>query len=515
MAKISRIRIKNFKRFINYDIKTNNHMNILVGDNETGKSTILEAISLVINGTAKRQETLNLRNLFNAETISLFLEGNQKYDDLPIMEIDLYFDGITNLLFNGDNNIDESRNCYGVRMISRPNIDYKLEIEGIIKPGNKAFPFEFYETRFTTFGDYSYFMNRDRPRCITIDASKMSSTYSTDEYVKTIFDKYTDNDKRTRTKLLNEFNQTQEQFAHSNLLPLTSGENTRFAVKSSTFDEFESHLTILEENINVANKGTGQQVKIKTEMALRKSASNVDVVLIEEPENHLSDINLKKLVSSIEESREEQIFIATHNGYICSRLSLNNVLILGKNNNKPVSLSSLPQDTSKYFVKAPSIGLLDFSLSNKVILVEGPSEYMLFEKFYKKITGVPPENDDVRVISTRGLSFKRYMEIASLLDIKTAVVTDNDGDYNGSFARYSDHLNENIQVFIHNNNEQRTFEIVLYNNNKEIIDGAIKSDDTLTFMLNNKTEAAYRLMGESIDLLVPQYIKNAIEWIRK
>ena len=44
---IDKIRLINFKRFEDYTINPNDRINILVGDNEVGKSSILEAIDLV------------------------------------------------------------------------------------------------------------------------------------------------------------------------------------------------------------------------------------------------------------------------------------------------------------------------------------------------------------------------------------------------------------------------------------------------------------------------------------
>ena len=48
-GKISAIHIEGFKKFQNFDMKFNPDMNILIGENEAGKSTILEAIRLVLN----------------------------------------------------------------------------------------------------------------------------------------------------------------------------------------------------------------------------------------------------------------------------------------------------------------------------------------------------------------------------------------------------------------------------------------------------------------------------------
>ena len=48
---IDKIKIVNFKSFEGeFELKLNRDLNIIVGDNEAGKSTILEAINLVLSG---------------------------------------------------------------------------------------------------------------------------------------------------------------------------------------------------------------------------------------------------------------------------------------------------------------------------------------------------------------------------------------------------------------------------------------------------------------------------------
>ena len=49
MNHISVLRIRGFKKFKSLDVVFNSHMNILVGENEAGKSTILDAIRIVLN----------------------------------------------------------------------------------------------------------------------------------------------------------------------------------------------------------------------------------------------------------------------------------------------------------------------------------------------------------------------------------------------------------------------------------------------------------------------------------
>ena len=50
MIYVEKLIIKNFKCFRNIEIKFNKNVNIIVGNNEEGKSTILEALHLALSG---------------------------------------------------------------------------------------------------------------------------------------------------------------------------------------------------------------------------------------------------------------------------------------------------------------------------------------------------------------------------------------------------------------------------------------------------------------------------------
>ena len=50
---IERIIIKGYRCFAKLDLAPNPGMNIIVGDNESGKSTLLEAVSLGLTGKVK------------------------------------------------------------------------------------------------------------------------------------------------------------------------------------------------------------------------------------------------------------------------------------------------------------------------------------------------------------------------------------------------------------------------------------------------------------------------------
>ena len=54
-------------------------------------------------------------------------------------------------------------------------------------------------------------------------------------------------------------------------------------------------------------------------------------------------------------------------------------------------------------------------IAKKAILVEGPSDELFVQWAYKEIYGKLPINDGIDVISVRGLSFKRFLEIANII----------------------------------------------------------------------------------------------------
>ncbi|MGK0426001.1 MAG: putative ATP-dependent endonuclease of OLD family [Ulvibacter sp.] len=61
-----------------------------------------------------------------------------------------------------------------------------------------------------------------------------------------------------------------------------------------------------------------------------------------------------------------------------------------------------------------------------MILVQGDAEFILRDEFYNKTNSSSRETDQVHLISVGGISFKRYLDLTKLLNIKTAVIRDND-----------------------------------------------------------------------------------------
>ena len=517
---IRKIRFLNFKRFRDYIIEPNERVNILIGDNEVGKSSVLEAIDLVASGSNRRIEAIGLDRLLNIEAVQMFKSGAKTFDNLPELRIELYLSGQFDHTMSGKNNMDGVE-CDGIRLVCAPNIDYRTEITAILNDHPDYFPYDYYSIRFSTFAYEGYTGYKKKLRVAIIDSTNMSSEYATNDFVRRMYMQYTETDIKERAKHKSAYRLLRSTFRADSLGDLNSrlptDKNYAFGLKSGSYMDLENDLMIYEAEIGIDSKGTGRQVFVKTDFALEKAGENVDIILMEEPENHLSPVNLRKLVQNVAKAQSGQLFITTHNSMISTRLELQNLLIMHNNAcNQPIMLNDLSTETAKYFMKTPPASIVEFALAGKSLLVEGPSEFMLLGGFYASVTGRTPEDDGVHIIDVRGLNFKRYLEIAKLTGSKVGVITDNDGDYQKHCVeKYADYSSDNnIGIFYDNDNTKRTFEVTLYGDNTTLCDDLFETD-AQKYMLNNKTEAAFTLLSQNQPISVPDYIKRAIAWIKQ
>jgi putative ATP-dependent endonuclease of the OLD family len=519
MKHIQKIKLQNFKRFKSLSIDFDPGINILIGDNESGKSSILSAINLVLSGSKSKIETIGLESIFNSEVIIDFLKTEKSYTKLPVLFIEVFFNEQHNVDLNGKNNSDDKL-CDGLKLECSPNDELSKEITEILSQPETIFPFEYYSIKFNTFQGDAFTGYRKYIKHLLIDNSQISSEYAIKEYVKDMYNSYANGVEKNKHQ--NEYRKHKEGFKTTVLSELnTRLEEYNFSLKNNSKANLETDLTLSEGEISIDNKGKGKQCFIKTEFALNKKEKNLDIVLIEEPENHLSHINMKKLIMKINEASEKQLFISTHSNMISSRIDLRKSILLNCNSETPIKLQNLPEATAKFFIKAPDNNILDFILSKKVILVEGDAEFILMESFYRKIANSELPLSDIHILSVDGTSFKRYLDIAKQLNIRTAVVRDNDGDFDTKcVAHFSEYQESHIKIFSDADNQRSTFEICVYQDNKDTCDelfgGARKTLTVQDYMLNNKADVAYELLDKkSPDLNTPKYIEDAIKWIRE
>lgn len=172
------------------------------------------------------------------------------------------------------------------------------------------------------------------------------------------------------------------------------------------------------------------------------SAENEDVkinlFLIEEPENHLHkslQIALSQILFADEKYR--YLFVTTHSPFVL--YEMNNVSLVRIFSDKSITSASffytVPKDYEKNR-KMLNRCLTEAIFANKVLLVEGPSELILFEKVLSVVNPFY-EVEGVYILSVEGLGFERYASIFDALNIDNIIKTDNDLRIVKSTGKYS------------------------------------------------------------------------------
>ena len=530
---LSKIVIKNYKLFRDFECEFNEGISILVGNNEVGKSTILEAINLGLTGK------LNGRNLHYELTPYLCNDSAVKeyIDELsrgnnpipPQILIELYFQKDDELASLQGTNNSKKENVPGVFISIEFNEEYADEYEEYIRNPEeiRTIPIEYYDVKWYSFGHNPITFRSIPLNTTLIDTTVTKTFYGTDKYISKIINDALD--VKERADLALSFRKLKETFAseeaigniNSKLLSKKgkiSDKDLSVSVDISPRTNWESSLTSYLDDVPFQFIGKGEQNSIKMNLALETKAKESHLVLVEEPENHLSFSNMNKLIKKISEKcKEKQLILTTHSTFILNKLGLHNVILLENNCNK-MTLKDLSKDTQNYFMKLPGYDTLRMLLSRKPILVEGPSDELIVQKAYLQHKGKLPIEDGVDIITVRGLSFKRFLEIAKILEKEVKVVTDNDGSVEALERKYEDYMDtEFIKIFFDRDEEYPTLEpqFLKFNNldnlNTVLDRSESTKEDLLDYMKKNKTECALKIFESELDINMPEYIKNAIK----
>jgi len=360
-----------------------------------------------------------------------------------------------------------------------------------------------------------------------IDATTIRLQSGTDYYLQDIIK--TDLDARERVELTLAYRKLKELFSNQESIMGINNKltNKKGAITDKSFSisidishksNWESNLVPYLDDLPFQLIGRGEQSALKIMLALEHKADKSNIILIEEPENHLSFSSMNILLEKIKNKcKGKQMIVATHSAYVLNKLGLEYLILLSGNNT--MTLKNLLPDTRNYFKKLSGYDTLRLVLAKKAILVEGPSDELIVQKAYLLKHNKLPIKNGVDVINVRGLSFSRFLDIAKELKTNVVVVTDNDGDYAKKVdEKYKDYKSfSNIKICRSENNSVPTLEPqIVASNRPEVLDEIFGTsyeniESLKKYMENNKTECALKIFETNKTIIFPKYIEDAIE----
>ena len=527
---IERVIIRNFKGLKETDLTFGKGINILVGDNETGKSTVLEAINLALTKQLNRRDVgYDLHPfLFHQSIVQEFVQTVANGSAVSPLNIDIEVYLTDDPALAEHKGINNSRNadCPGVRLRIELDENFREEYRDYISDTERirTVPVEFYRVDWRDFADHPL-TSRTKPlQPAMIDPSALTNSYAANRYVLELARDFLTG--RQKVDLALSYRQLRETFQSDTSVArinhelakqkgVVSDRELSVALDMTARSSWDTSVTPHLDDLPLTLVGKGEQTSVKVKLALAASEA-CEVLLIEEPETHQSPANLNRLLAHIAERvGDKQVILTTHSSFVLNKLGVHATIMFdGK---VGVRLSDLPDSTKRYFMKLPGHDTLRMVLAKRTILVEGPSDELIVQRAYSQVHGKMPLEDQVEVISVNALAFKRFLDIAVLLNLRVTVVTDNDGDPERVRAKYAEHADcRSIKVCYSKDAGLRTLEphLVAVNGlgamNAILATEHVDNETLIAHMARNKAETALTLFESRDEIAIPEYILDAV-----
>lgn len=513
---IESLRLINFKKFKDQTFEFNEDVNIFVGDNNAGKSTVLEALEIVLNFQHRGRPFSHefSPDLFNSAVVKKFLASDKKPEDLPILVIEAYMKDMPD--YRGANN-SLLKDVQGVQVKASFDPDFRAAYQDYLDAGASitSIPVEFYKVEWMDFAWNIIKPMNKQFRALYIDPTRIHPTFGKNQYISNILNTALKKEEENRLALnyretLQSFNDTEEVEAVNRDLDsenIITDKKLSIAANTMPAGALQNGLQLEVDAVPFHMIGKGEQSKVQIKLALHNKSKDIDLVMMEEPENHLSHIELSKLVADIENQRDgKQLFITTHSSYVLNKLSIDKICLLHDSYKR---LNHLDKEVVKMLKRLPGYDTLRVALSQKVVLVEGPSDELVLKKLYKdKNKGRLPEQDGIDIIVVRGVGFNTFIEIGKEIGTAVNVLRDNDGNYAKNIFEEQDKYAAypNIKLISSTNNNDFSLEPAMISAN------ATSEEDLIAFAKIVLSTETYNLLNAKQNL--PEKRTFITEWFR-
>lgn len=529
---IQRAIIKNYRCLTTADVAFNERLNVIVGNNECGKSTLLDAIHLALTGQLNgRPLQIELHPyLFNLGLVLEYIEklkgGETPEPPSILIEVYLADDPALSKL-KGDNN-SLGYDLPGVSLLIELNPAHAEDFAQYVSDPSeiRTMPVEYYWIKWRDFAENDILNARGIPlNASLIDASTIKNNVAASRYVIDIVKESLSSKEKvdlalTYRLMKDRFLEEPKVKTINDALAAKKGKISDKAISvsldTSARANWEAGIMPHLDDIPLPLVGKGEQNAVKIKLAMETSAKS-HIILIEEAENHLSYASLNELIGHIAANAgSRQIFITTHSSFVLNKLGVESVLLFQRG--ESMRLTDLTDTTTQdYFMKLPGHDTLRLILAKRSILVEGPSDELIVQRAYQMKHGKMPLEDGVDVISVNSLAFKRFLQIAVSMKKTADVVTDNDANVAALEKKYADYLASDVVKIQYDKDEAaRTLEPQLLKKNglatinKVLGKNFADEESAIEHMISNKADTALKFFETKVEWSPPEYIDRAI-----
>ncbi|OCK42695.1 hypothetical protein BA195_13855 [Tenacibaculum soleae] len=456
------IQIKNFKGFKNLSFECNQNFNVVIGENNIGKSTIFEAL-LIWESCFKRIINAKRTNFYKADGGNTYIPFGDLTFIRLINDTDLFFEAPNQARITV--NIKDKENVFALTFeLSKPKSisNSYLRFKTI---NHKEFE------KFASFLkhkqiklDEAIFIYQTKPVSNILNkepfmnSGQVLKKISIGKSGEVLRNKIIKKKATNRTNLENQISKVLNQkinFYCTNEKRFQKDEYIDLKVSNGT------------KNLDIHLQGSGflQVAEIFSTIDYLENAMNI--LLIDEPDSHIHAKLQKKLLQELRLINNTQTFVISHNDTFVSELNPDELFYL---NNESKNEGAIKRLDLKNFDKIKKelggiiVALDKLNYTHKVCFVEGDDDIEYINRLLKKHLKIEPENKpkkEVVFYHLRGKDFllKKIDHNKRLLsqlfkDKSYAVIYDKDfstenscNDFNQEISRK---LGNNSNVYTHN-----------------------------------------------------------------
>lgn len=455
---ISELKLENFRKYKNVNINFNEGLNIIVGENNSGKTAIIDAIRILLGTQGNEFYRVEKEDFYynngkyeNEFKIVCYIRGiNEKEGGmfLEFLSFEEKKDECENTIYNPYIKIEtiakyKDNKIFFDTFIGDIKDDIGYRIPGEIK---EFFKVVFLKPLRDAENQMIAKKNSRLAQILLNFDSDILKDDENNELVKIIKEANERLKLKTNEIKIKPMGQENEmpiiELINNFIGQMNAGDvqsNLDFKIKDNSLKEILERISI---EFDSPKEGLGIENLLFTavEFLLLKNSSyfGLKTVLIEEIEAHLhpqTQLNLINYLTDNYSKREHgQIIMTTHSPNITSKVNIENLLICKDNNiyNMGEKYTNLEKGDYKFLSRFLDVTKANLFFAKKLIFVEGDAENLLIPVLAKIILGETLESQGISVINVGNTAFLRYSRIFQRKDkneffnIKIAIITDLD-----------------------------------------------------------------------------------------
>lgn len=431
---LSKLKLKNFRKYKELEVPFKKGLNVLIGENDSGKTAIIDSIRILLGTQSHEYYFINEQD-FNNKTEEMEIECTFEFQEESKDKVAKFLEWIT---------FDESKK---VRLIVRLKANLKdFKIKRTIIAGEEGL-----DSRFDLLDELRVtYLKPLRDADNELTAGKFSRLSQILKNHKLFIN---EDENHPFIKNVKEFNKKIDEYFYDTgegreIIANIDNHLNDFLGKEKQ-ENYKTNINITEDNLssvlnslnlklskNKVGLGTLNQLYMALELLLFETENNpLNLCLIEELEAHLHPQAQLRTIKHLQNklNKNSQIILTTHSINLVSSIKLENLILCKNEKAYPMGkdYTKLDEDDYEFLEIFLDATKANFFFAKGVIFVEGDAENLLVPTI-AEIIGRPLYEYGVSIVNIGNVAFKRYSKIFLRknsdedIGVKVAIITDLD-----------------------------------------------------------------------------------------